>query len=440
MGFNVASVDPGSIAEEVGILPGHNIIDFNNQPLIDIIDYEFFASKTRLSIGYIDENGDPIKAKITKQSGEPLGLHFETALLDKPRACGNRCIFCFVDQLPKGLRRSLYLKDEDWRYSFLFGNYVTLSRLTNQDLRRIRKRKISRLFVSVHATDERVRRMLMGNENARPIKPLLKRLKCMGVEMHTQIVLLSGINDGAELEKTYRFLRRLYPGVKSVAVIPVGLTEHRDGLYPLTPISKKEAANALETVHEWQAACRKKTGYGFIYAADELYIKAGLPLPDAEAYDGFPQIENGVGLIAKFGQEFEQELERIKSAAARYHSCAVLTGEAVYPYLKKHTDAMNQRLNANIDCIAVKNGFFGGGVDVTGLLTGQDLIRKLKAKPDYDAVFISESMLRDGELVFLDDMTITELEKQIGIKVEISPVRGDEFLRAFLKAEEIEYV
>ena len=435
-GFSVASVDVGSIAEEVGIQPGDRIVDFNNQPFIDIIDYEFFASKNRLSIGYIDQNGDPIKAKIKKLSGESIGLHFNQELLGKPNACGNRCIFCFVDQLPKGLRRSLYLKDEDWRHSFLFGNYVTLSLLSRQELKRIRKRKISRLYISVHAVDEKVRRMLLGNDRARPIKPILRRLKRFGVEMHTQIVLLSGINDGEVLHQTYRFLKRLYPQVQSVAVIPVGLTGHREGLYPLQPISRQDAIETLKVVHDWQTTHRKKTGKGFIYAADELYIKAGEALPDADDYDGFPQIENGVGLIAKFMQEFEQELATIDKAEPCYNKTAVLTGEAVFPYVKQCIDQINEKYQTKILCISAKNGFFGGGVDVTGLLTGNDVAEQLNGMPKFDAVYLSESMLKDGETVFLDDITVAELEAKIGAKVEISPVRGDEFLHAFLKAEE----
>jgi len=432
MGYKVLRVQENSIADEVGISPGDEVVDFNNQEFVDIIDYEFFASKKRFSIGYIDKKGDPVKAIIRKEADEPLGLIFEKDLLGTSRACGNRCIFCFVDQLPKGMRKSLYHKDEDWRYSFIYGNYVTLATLSDKELRRIKKRDISFLYISVHVIDEEMRKLMLGNEKAKQIKPLLKKLAKYGITMHTQVVLLSGINDGKRLEETYRFLKGLYPKVKSLSVIPVGLTGHRDGLYPLKDISKDEATRIIESIEIWQNECRRKFGTGFVYASDEMYLKARKEIPKAEMYDGFPQIENGVGLIAKFEEEFFKALNQKDERTSRFEKCSVLTGSAFYPYIKGFVKEIVKKFEIDIECFEAKNSFFGGAVDVAGLLTSEDIEKALRGKDIGEALFISESLLRDGEGVFLDDKSIKDLSKALHCEIIETPVLGDKFLEAFL--------
>jgi putative radical SAM enzyme (TIGR03279 family) len=432
MGYRVSKVEKNSIAFEVGIAPGDEIVDFNNQEFIDIIDYIYFASKKRLSIGYINKNDEPIKAIIRKDEEEHLGLEFEKDLLGESRSCGNGCIFCFVDQLPDGMRKSLYHKDEDWRYSFIYGNYVTLARLSNKDLKRIKRRKISHLFISVHAVENELRAMMLGNKKARPIKPLLKAFARSGITMHTQIVLCRGINDGDHLKKSYDFLKDLYPHVQSVSVIPVGLTGHREGLYPLSDITKIEAENIIKVIEKWQEECRSKIGTGFVYASDEMYLKAKMDIPSAEKYDGFPQIENGVGLVAKFEQEFYERFNSLKDEKPKFRKSSLVTASAFYPFVKKYLKEIEKRFNIEIKCYKAQNVFFGGKIDVAGLLTSSDIIKVLKDKELGEALYISSSLLRENENVLLDNVSVKDLSNSLACEIIEIPVLGDKFLESFL--------
>ena len=435
MGYIVKSVDENSIAAEVGILPGDEIVDFNNQPFVDIIDFYFFVSKHVFSIGYINGEGEPVKAKIQKLPEETLGLTFETDMLGGSRHCGNQCVFCFVDQLPKGMRKSLYHKDEDWRYSLIFGNYVTLSYLSKKDLKRIRRRKISNLYVSVHTVDEPLRKKMLGRENIRPIKLLLKKLARAGVTMHTQIVLVPDMNDGAYLEESFRFLKSLYPKVQSVSVIPVGLTAHRERLSDLREATKEDAIDIVENIAKWQAECRKAFGIGFIYASDEMFIKAERPMPKAEYYDGYPQIENGVGLVTQFDDAFWNALEQTKKAVPKYRHCTVITAGAFYSFILRYAKAIEKKFGMRIDVICARNQFFGGQVNVAGLLTGSDLIAAAKGKDLGEAVFVSENTLRDGEDVLLDDIRPEELSARLNCRVKFTPSEGESFLKMFIDEE-----
>ncbi|MEX1308453.1 MAG: DUF512 domain-containing protein, partial [Eubacteriales bacterium] len=413
MGYIVKTVDPNSIAEEVGIMPGDEIVDFNNQPFVDIIDFYFFVSKQRFSIGYINEKGETVKVKIQKLPEENLGITFKEDILGRSRHCGNRCIFCFVDQLPKGMRKSLYHKDEDWRYSLIFGNYVTLSFLSRTDLKRIKRRKISNLYVSVHTVDEQLRRQMLGREKIRPIKPLLRKLARFGVNMHAQIVLVPGVNDGDYLKESYRFLKSLYPKVQSVSVIPLGLTAHREGLVELSEVTEEKAAFLIDRISQWQEECRKEFGTGFVYASDEMFIKAKRAMPKRDYYDGYPQIENGVGLVTKFDDEFWMAMNKTKQAEPRFAHCSIISGEASYRYVKEYAQAINQRFGTDIKVICAKNNFFGGGVNVTALLTGSDVLTATEGKELGEALFITAYAFREGENVMLDDITITDLEQRL---------------------------
>jgi len=433
MGYIVKSVEKNSIAEELGILPGDEVVDFNNQPFIDIIDFYFFASKPRFSMGYINSHGETVKAKIQKLPEEELGIIFDKDLLGASRRCGNNCIFCFVDQLPKGMRRTLYHKDEDWRYSLIFGNYVTLSFLSKKDLQRIKKRKISNLYISVHTVDEARRKRMLGRENILPIQPLLKKLARYGVSMHTQIVLVPGENDGEYLEESFRYLKSLYPKVQSVSVIPVGLTAHREGLPELAEVTKEKADEIIKQIGSWQAECRKKIGIGFIYASDEMYLIADRPLPDNDYYDGYPQIENGVGLVTKFEEEFWQALMQTEKASPEFKHCNIITAGAFFPNIQKYAEAISEKYGMKIDVILAKNRFFGGKVNVTGLLTGSDIIAAAKGRDLGEAVFLSANVLRDGEEVLLDDLRPSDLSEQLKCKIVFSPSDGSGFLESFFK-------
>lgn len=433
MGYIVKAVDKNSIAEAVGIRSGDEIIDFNNQRFVDIIDFYFFVSKPAFSIGYIDGNGETVKARIQKLPEENLGIVFEKDLLGVSRRCGNACVFCFVDQLPKGMRASLYHKDEDWRYSMIFGNYVTLSYLRKKDLKRIRRRRISNLYVSVHTVDETLRQKMLGRENILPIKPLMKKLARYGVTMHTQIVLVPGMNDQARLAESYRFLKKLYPKVQSVSVIPVGLTARRKGLDPLPAVSEKMASAVIDMVDGWQKECRKSFGTGFIYASDEMYIKANRPMPKSDYYDGYPQIENGVGLVTQFDDAFWQAMEAAPNTSPRFKRCTVITGKAACRRQKAYTQAINQKFGTDIRVICAANRFFGGGVDVAGLLTGSDILAAAEGQDLGEAVYLSQNMLREGEDVFLDDMTIAGLEARLGCGVVMAPSEGGDYLETFLR-------
>ena len=351
------------------------------------------------------------------------------------RHCGNNCVFCFVDQLPDGMRNSLYHKDEDWRYSLIFGNYVTLSYLSDKDLKRIKHRKISNLYVSVHTVDEELRKEMLGRESIRPIQPLMKKLARYGVNMHAQVVLIPGVNDGKYLERTVQFLMSLYPKVHSLSVIPVGLTEHREGLPELREVDADFAKETIEKVAGWQEECRRKMGKGFVYASDEMFIKASLPLPNREYYDGYPQIENGVGLITKFDDEFWQAMDAASKADPKYKKCTIITAGAFYPNIMRYAQAINDKLNTNINVLKARNVFFGGQVNVAGLLTGSDLVAAAKGKELGEAVIISENILRDGEDVLLDDMRPEALEAELNCRVEFAPSEGEGFLNMFIENE-----
>ncbi len=433
MGYLVKSIEQNSIAEELGIQPGDEIVDFNNQPFVDLIDYYFFVSKSRFSLGYINRAGETVKARIQKLPEEELGIVFEKDLLGPSRGCGNNCIFCFVDQLPEGMRKTLYHKDEDWRYSLIFGNYVTLSFLSARDLKRIKKRKISNLYVSVHTVNEELRRRMLGRENILPIQPLLKKLARFGVTMHTQVVLVPGENDGAYLEETVRFLKSLYPKVQSVSVIPVGLTAHREGLTHLSEVTPEKAKDIIKSINKWQTENRKKFGRGFVYASDEMYLIAGQPLPDSVYYDGYPQIENGVGLVTKFEDEFWDAFEEWETAEPRYQHCSIITAGAFYPNIKKYAEAISEKFNTRIDVILAENRFFGGKVNVAGLLTGSDIVTAAKGKDLGQAVCMTANVLRDGEDILLDDIRPNELAKKLECAVAFVPSDGAGFLEAFIK-------
>lgn len=411
--FEVASAAPGSAAEQAGILPGDKIISVNGESLIDYVDYVYFCSLEKLRVRLMRRD-KRLTARIVKDADEDLGLQFTQPLMGKKRTCGNRCIFCFVEQLPKGMRKSLYLKDEDWRYSLVFGNYVTLSDISREEFARILRRKASPLYVSVHTVDEELRRRMLKNMKGLPIKPMLKKMAARGMRFHAQAVICPGYNDGEKLAETFRFLRGLHPAAESLAVVPVGLTAHRDGLTPLEPVTKDMALHIIKEVEKWQKECLNSIGSRFVFAADEYYLKAGLPLPPVEAYEDFCQIENGVGLVAKLMDEADEALETAEPGDMRKVSIA--TGVDILPFVKDIAARASDKLGIQAAVYGVDNLTFGGGVTVAGLLGGRDFLRVLQDKPLGERLIIPAAALREDD-VFLDDMTLAELEAALGVPV-----------------------
>lgn len=410
--FEVKSVDSGSPAQRAGIFPGDKIISINGESLIDYVDYIYFCSKKKLLVR-VERNGCEHLLRFYKDEGEDLGIAFSQPLLGSKRVCKNRCIFCFVDQLPKGMRKSLYLKDEDWRYSLIMGNYVTLSSIDGDELKRILRRKASPLYISVHTVDEKQRRLMLGNQKSVPIRPLLRRLARAGVRFHTQAVICPGYNDGSKLHDTIKFLFSLYPAAMSLAVVPVGLTGHRDNLFPIEPVTPKMAADTIKVVEKWQKECLNRKGTRFVFAADEYYIRAGLPLPDAESYEGYAQIENGVGLVQKFISEARNALNLCKGKGVHASAAA---GQDAYPFILEIAQQAEKICGARVHVYQVKNHTFGGGVSVSGLLGGRDILRDLQGKTLGDTLLIPKSALRDDN-IFLDDMTLSCLSEALGVPV-----------------------
>ena len=408
--FSVKSVRDA--AQAAGLRAGDKIISVNGEPLVDYIDYVWFCGKTRLKFR-VQRGEEKLTLRMGKEESEDLGLEFDQPLLGKKRVCGNRCVFCFVDQLPRGMRKSLYIKDEDWRWSVLAGGYVTLTDIGKDEISRILRRGASPLYISVHTVDEALRRHMLGNDNGMRIRPLLRKLRRHGIRFHAQMVVCPGMNDGAKLEETFRFLRGLYPAAQSLAVVPVGLTAHRQGLTSISAVTEDMAKSTVKEVEKWQKECLNSMGTRFVFAADEYYLKAGLELPEADSYEDYPQIENGVGLIAKL-------LDGTDEALAECHGpgrhVSVITGVDAYPLITKLAERASVSCGARIDVYCAQNGVFGSSITVSGLLCGADIARAAEGKALGEALLIPDNCVREG--VFLDDMTVAQLSERLGVPVQ----------------------
>ena len=411
--FEVKSVGKDSAAQRGGLLPGDIIVKINGEPLLDYVDYIYFCAQRRLKLS-IERGGTQKTLRIVNSEEQDLGISFAEPLLGKKRVCGNKCVFCFVHQLPKGMRKSLYVKDEDWRYSLIMGNYVTLSMISKDEISRIIRRKASPLYISVHTVDEKLRREMLGNEQAVRIRPLLKKFAANGIRFHAQAVICPGLNDGPRLEETIRFLKRLHPAAASLAIVPVGLTGHRKGLPELEAVSQSVAEDTIKVVEKWQKECLNSIGTRFVFASDEFYIRAGRQLPPAQSYESFDQIENGVGLVATLLSEADEALENCEGTGG---DLSLATGEDAHPYIESIAKRAAQRSGARVRVYAVKNLTFGGAVTVAGLLAGRDFVTALKGKDLGQKLLIPASTLRDDN-VFLDDMTLEGLSEALGIRVE----------------------
>ena len=438
MSVKISGVEPGSICSKK-ISAGDTLVAVNSHEINDVLDYRFYTSACKLKLEIETEKGKHRTVKIKKGEYDDLGLCFETYLMDKHHACKNKCIFCFIDQMPKGMRESLYFKDDDSRLSFLFGNYVTLTNLTDKDIDRIIEMHISPVNVSVHTMNPELRVEMMKNPNSGTSLKYLNRLADAGIKLNTQLVLCPGINDGKELEFSLSELGKLYPAVQSIACVPVGLTKHRENLPELELYNKETAADVIDTVDDFNAHFKYFKGEIIAYAADEFYICAGREIPNEEYYGDYPQLENGVGMWRLLETEFDSALKNEDFVLQNPRNISVVTGVAAYPLIKKLAEKAEKKYNnLKINVEEIKNSFFGESVTVAGLLTGQDIAAQLENKALGNELLVPDNALRDGEEVFLDDITLSSLSEKIGVPVIAVQADGYELLEKFLGINEKE--
>lgn len=432
MAVKISEIDAGSIAAKKKIQSGDTLISINGNEINDVLDYRFYINDTKLLLSLKTAEGKSKLVLIRKDEFEDIGLEFETYLMDKQRSCKNKCIFCFIDQLPKGLRKSLYFKDDDSRLSFLFGNYITLTNLTDSEAQRIIKMHISPVNISVQTMNPELRVKMMANPKAGESLKYLFEFAKAGIAINTQLVLCPGINDGAELERSLNELGGLYPAVQSIAAVPVGLSDHRQGLYPLEPYNRQTAREVIEIIDRFNEKFEKENGAVIAYAADEFYIKAELPMPDAEYYNDFPQLENGVGMWALLQSEFEQALDKCETKELR-RKATIVTGKAAYPLISGLAEkAMKQIKGLDINVVAAENKLLGSMITVSGLLCGADIVDAVSGLDLGEELIIPPNCLRSEGDMFLDDMTVEELSDRLKVKVTQNGSSGEDLLSAML--------
>ncbi len=418
MSAKILCCDDDSIAAELGLCDGDTLISINGNDINDVIDYMFYSQNEQILLR-CECDGEIIDFEIEKDAEEPLGINFETYLIDKQRSCKNKCIFCFIDQLPKGLRETLYFKDDDARLSFLMGNYITLTNLSDADVERICRMRISPINISVHTTNPELRVKMMANPNAAKINDILHKFAKAGITMNCQIVLCRGVNDGEELKKSLADLKNLYPSVKSVSIVPVGLTKFRDGLYPLAPFTPEECCDVIDMINSVGDVCKKEFGVRLFYPSDEFFIKGGVILPDEDWYDGYPQIENGVGLSTSLLTEVKSAVKNLDFTPKK-RDVAIVTGVLSQKIIEQAIAIVKEKYpNLNCTVYPIINHFFGEKITVSGLVTATDIIEQLKDKNLPEAVLIPSSMLRSEQDMFLDSVTVEQVETALQRKLTV---------------------
>lgn len=428
----INQVTQGSIAEELEIEVGDILLEINGNKIEDIFDYQYYTQDEYIEVLIQKPSGEEWLLEIDKEYDEDLGINFENGLMDDYRSCHNKCIFCFIDQMPKGMRDTLYFKDDDSRLSFLQGNYVTLTNMSDADIDRIIKYNLSPINVSFQTTNPELRCKMLNNRFAGKALEKAWRLAKAGIVMNGQIVLCKGVNDGEELERSIRDLSEYLPNLESVSVVPVGLSKYREGLYPLEPFTKEDAKEVLRIIHSWQDRLYTKYGLHFIHASDEWYILAEEELPEEERYDGYLQLENGVGMLRLLLNEFEEGMQKI-NCEVKPAAVSLATGRLAFPYIKNMAEQMMEKYpQLKIHVYAIRNDFFGEMITVSGLLTGQDILAQLKDKELGEKLLLPQNVLKSGETVFLDDMTVAELEKALQVQVDIVKSSGQDFIDAIL--------
>ena len=416
---SIGNVIPGSIADEVGIEKGDEILTINGQHPKDLIDYRFLCADEEIEVEVRKENGEVWVCEIQKEYDEDLGVGFAQDTFDGIRSCANKCIFCFVDQMPQELRKSLYVKDDDYRLSFLHGNFITLTNLKQEDMKRILRMRLSPLYVSVHCTNPKLRETMLGTRSAGMIMEQLTTLVNAGIELHTQIVLCPGVNDGQELKRSIDELASLRPHVLSIAIVPVGITRYRENLRELRKFSESEAAALILEITRNQKNFLKKYGSPLVYLADEFYVLAEKEFPAVEFYGGFPQLENGVGLVRLFYESFAQENQGLPCSLAQNIKVAIVTGVSGEYVLRPVCRRLNEIDNLYVELVGVANEFFGPLVTVAGLLTGGDVLHALKERDSFDLILLPSVMCKRDEPVFLDGMTVARLENELKTPVRV---------------------
>jgi putative radical SAM enzyme (TIGR03279 family) len=430
-GVVVRRVRQGSAAAAAGVCGGDRLLAVNGAPLRDVIDFHFNAGEEELRIE-LERAGARTAARLVRRPGRALGLEFETPRPAEISTCANKCVFCFIHQLPRGMRRSLYVKDDDYRLSFLHGNYITLTDLDEAELERIETQRLSPLYVSVHATEPALRHELLGRPRvATPILPVMTRLARAGISMHAQIVLCPGLNDGAELARTVFDLAALHPGVRTTAIVPVGLTRHRERLPELRSLEPDEARALVATVTAWQDELRGRLGSRFVFLGDEVYLRAGLDVPPGRAYEGFPVVEDGIGLVRRFEDGLRRASRRLPARCRTPRTITVVSGEMFAPRLAGLLGDLAVA-GLTVDVAAVPNDFFGRKIAVAGLLTGQDIQRELAGRRLGGRVLIPGVTLREQDGVFLDDLTPAELARDLGVPVQVVEPTPGALLRALV--------
>ena len=428
---------PGSIAEEMGIEPGDTLLEINGQKITDIFDYQYYIQDEYIEALVRKPSGEEWLLEIDKDYEEDIGVTFENGLMDDYRSCHNKCIFCFIDQMPKGMRDTLYFKDDDSRLSFLQGNYVTLTNMSEYDIGRIIKYHLSPINISFQTTNPELRCKMLNNRFAGEALKKVDRLYEGGIAMNGQIVLCKGVNDGAELDRSIRDLTKYIPQLESVSVVPVGLSRYREGLYPLEPFTKEDAEEVLSLIHSWQERLYAQHGIHFIHASDEWYILAEREMPEAGRYDGYLQLENGVGMLRLQEEEFQEVMADMAKSGYRLtkrRCVSVATGRLAYPYIRKMADRlMAAEPELTVYVYPIRNDFFGEMITVSGLLTGGDIKAQFKGKELGETLFLPQNVLRSGEEVFLDDMTLTELSDALQAKINIVKSSGHDFVEKLLK-------
>ncbi|MBA1333720.1 MAG: Fe-S oxidoreductase, related to NifB/MoaA family with PDZ N-terminal domain [Firmicutes bacterium] len=434
----IDAVTKGSIAEEAGVEPGDYLISINNIMVNDIIEYRFLINDETIELIVQKPTGEEWVIEIDKEPSEDLGMVFADEMMDKAKRCRNKCVFCFIDQLPKGMRESLYFKDDDSRLSFLQGNFISLTNLTDDDADRIIRYRISPLNVSVHTTDPETRNRMLGNPRAGEALKLLERFAENGIILNCQIVLCPGINDRDCLDNTVSDLGILWPSVRSIGIVPVGLTKYREGLYPIDPCDDICSKGIIDKVRKWQNEFLTTKGSRLVFIADEFYLRAGEDIPPFEEYEDFPQLENGIGLMALFKRELEDELSAIRVKGEPKGAYSLATGNAACGFMRRMSSLIESEYKSiRIQVYPITNCFFGDTIDVSGLITGKDLIEQLRNKPLDNALLIPQNMLKSGSRVFLDDVTVEDVEKELGVKVIVCPVKGDEFVRKTVREDAV---
>ena len=431
----VSGIVPGSIAEELGIESGDKLLAVDGHEIEDIFDYQFYIEDEQILLLIEKPDGEQWELEIEKEADEDLGIEFGQGLMDEYRSCYNKCIFCFIDQMPKGMRDTLYFKDDDSRLSFLQGNYVTLTNMSSHDIERIIRYRLEPINISFQTTNPELRCRMLHNRFAGEALKKVDTLYQGGIEMNGQIVLCKGVNDGDELERSIRDLTSYLPLLKSVSVVPVGLTKFREGLYPLEPFTKEDAREVLDVIHRWQERIYQEYGIHFIHAGDEWYLLAEEDVPEEERYDGYLQLENGVGMLRLLFNEFAEGFEAL-TGDDRRDELSIATGKLAYPYLCKMAEKITEKFpGVRVHVYCIRNDFFGERITVSGLITGQDLVVQLKEKELGSRLLIPCNMLKTDEDVFLDDFTVEQVSDALQVPLHIVKSSGQDLIDSILNSD-----